>query len=413
MAGTMGAAPGRQAEGGRFQAMNGLRLLSATLIVVFHAASTQGGTGFADDASLGATFALLSLGVPVFFVLSGFLLYRPMVAHRLTGAPRKSMGRYAWHRFRRLAPAYWVVLVAAAVLGRAELGTGSQPWRILGFAQIYDQYTFYGGLVVAWSLCTEAAFYLYLPFHDLVMRASKGAPGKRLLDEWVACGVLVAVALGTKVWLFETQPEVGFGTLFHYFEAFAVGMALAVLSVAEANRRRPGALFSLIARIGGAPWIAAVLLVVGLGTYRFPSFPNPLTVPEGLARDLLKVVVATLLVLPVVVDRHARAPFARVLSAPILQRWGELSYGIFLIHLPLLEWIQDQINQPAELLPTLWLALVTLLAATTLAVPLYALVERPLQRLDPFRPRPGGREAGSTSSSGVVAATTLADGTGA
>jgi len=388
---------------GRFQAMNGLRLLSAVMIVVFHAASSGGGTGLDRDGGLGPIFSLLDLGVPIFFVLSGFLLYRPMVSARLAGTPGKSVGRYAWHRFRRIFPAYWVVLFGAAWLGQAELGSGLQMWRVAALLQVYDKISiaFGLGLVVAWSLATEVSFYVYLPIHNLIMRFSKGLPGKRVLDEWIACGVLAAIAIGYKLWLYDGSHIIGFAVLFRFTDAFAAGMALAVLSVAEQQRRRPGRLFELVAKLGALPWVAAAGLVLVLSWYRFPEFPEPVSMFEGTGRDLVKVLVAVLLVLPLVVDQHARTPLGKALATPVIRWWGELTYGIFLIHLPLMSWIQhEHLHLTAELLPTLWLAVISLAASTVLAAALFFVVERPLQKLDPFRGGGRGRRARASTGGG-------------
>lgn len=378
------------APAGRFQAMNGLRLLAAALIVLFHAASSGAGTGLDIDNGLGSMFSLFDVGVPIFFVLSGFLLYRPMVASRLTGARRKSVGRYAWHRFRRIVPAYLTVLFIVAQLDRAQMGRGDEPWRIAAFLQIYDPILFTGGLVVAWSLCTEVAFYVYLPIHDLFMRFSKGVPGKRVLDEWVACGALVAISLVFKLWMYSSGELTRSAYLFRFIDAFAIGMALAVLSVAESKRRRPGRLFTLLGKLGGLPWVAAAGLILVLSWYRFPTFPVAPNTLEGTGRDLVKLVVAALLIMPLVADQHGTSPLGRVMSTRAMRWWGELSYGIFLIHLPLLVWLQEELSQPPELLPTLWLGVVALAAATALAAVLYAVVEWPVQHIDPFRGRRRG-----------------------
>lgn len=371
----------------RFQAMGGLRIIAAGLIVLFHAASTGGGTGLDNDAGLGALFSLLDVGVPIFFVLSGFLLYRPMVNARLTGTSRKSMGRYAWHRFRRIVPAYWVVLFTVAALGYAELGTGNQPWRIAFFLQIYDPILFTAGLVVAWSLCTEVAFYVYLPFHDRAMSRSKGAPGKRATDEWLACGVLILISLVFKLWMYSSGELSRSAYLPRYIDCFAVGMAFAILSVVESNRRGSGWIFTKVRQLGAIPWAVAAGLLFLLSLYTFPAFPQAPSTWEGTGRDLVKLVIAGLVVLPLVVDREAEAPLGSFLANRPLRFWGELSFGIFLIHLPLMTWIQEQMDQPAELLPTLWLAVVTFAGASALALVLYFVVERPFQRLEPFSGR--------------------------
>ncbi len=384
-------APDTTGRAPRFQAMNGLRLLSAVMIVVFHAASSGGGTGLDRDGGIGPIFSLLDLGVPVFFVLSGFLLYRPMVSKRLVGTRDKSVARYAWHRFRRIYPPYWVVLFIAMWLGQVQLGTGWQPWIVAGLFQVYDPVaiSFGLGLVVAWSLCTEVSFYVYLPIHNLIMRFSKGLPGKRVLDEWIACGVLVAIAIGYKLWLYSGQHLIGFAVLLRFIDAFAIGMALAVLSVAESQRRRPGRLFTVLRSLGALPWAAAVGLLLVTSWYKFPPFPEPVGTIEGTGRDLVKVLIAALLVAPLVVDQHGTTPLGKALSTTPLRWWGELTYGIFLIHLPLMGWIQhEHLLLPPELLPTLWLALISLVGSSVLAAVLYFVVERPLQHFDPFR---GGR----------------------
>ena len=50
----------------------------------------------------------LEVGVAIFFCISGFLLYRPFVVahHRAQAMP--AVGAYAWRRFLRIVPAYWV-----------------------------------------------------------------------------------------------------------------------------------------------------------------------------------------------------------------------------------------------------------------------------------------------------------------
>jgi peptidoglycan/LPS O-acetylase OafA/YrhL len=390
-------------QAARFQAMAGLRIVVAGLIVVFHAASSGAGTGLDADAGVGAIFSLLDVGVPIFFVLSGFLLYRPMVQARLTGTPRKSMGRYGWHRFRRIAPAYWVVLFTAAALGHAELGTGSQPWRIAGFLQIYDPILFTAGLVVAWSLCTEVAFYVYLPVHDRVLSRSKGSPAKRALGEWVACGVLILISLVFKIWMYGSGELSRSAYLPRYIDAFAVGMAFAILSVVESNRRGSGRIFTTVRKLGALPWAAAGGLIFLLSLHTFPAYPDAPAAWESIGRDLVKVVVAGLVVLPLVVDREAEAPLGAFLAQRPLRFWGELSFGVFLIHLPLLGWIQDQMDQPAELLPTLWLAIVAFLASSALALVLYLVVERPMQRLEPFAGPARERRRARKRATGVVA----------
>src|SRR6476620_6181186 len=133
----------------RFAMVEGVRALAALMIVLDHA----GAIGAVQPATLaGSAMTRLNAGVAVFFVLSGFLLYRPFVAARLAGAPAPGVGRYLRRRLLRIVPAYYL----AAVLGALFLGVGGvlthDWWSHAAFIQAYG---FSGGIVFADTACTE------------------------------------------------------------------------------------------------------------------------------------------------------------------------------------------------------------------------------------------------------------------
>ena len=75
--------------------------------------------------------------MPIFFVLSGFLLFGPWVRAAADGSPAPSVRRYAWHRVRRIMPAYVVTVLAAYLIyhfrtagpnpGHTWIGSVPQP----------------------------------------------------------------------------------------------------------------------------------------------------------------------------------------------------------------------------------------------------------------------------------------------
>ena len=89
----------------RVASLTGIRAVAALLVVATHAAYT---TGKYIEGYFGLFCSRMEMGVPIFFVLSGFLLFRPWVKSAATGAPEPSVRRYAWHRVRRIMPAYIV-----------------------------------------------------------------------------------------------------------------------------------------------------------------------------------------------------------------------------------------------------------------------------------------------------------------
>ena len=117
-----------------------MRAVAALLVVGTHAAFA---TGKLTHGYVGAIYARLEIGVAIFFVLSGFLLFRPWVRAVADGSPAPSLSRYGRHRVRRILPGYVVtVVVIFAIYTVFTPGPNpGQTWyglfRYLTFTQIY------------------------------------------------------------------------------------------------------------------------------------------------------------------------------------------------------------------------------------------------------------------------------------
>src|SRR3954470_18862544 len=91
----------------RFPLVDSVRGIAAVSVVAFHT------TYFltARDTVPGRPLAHLDSGVAIFFVLTGFLLYRPFVAASLGRAHGIPVRIFYWRRFLRIVPGYWVALL--------------------------------------------------------------------------------------------------------------------------------------------------------------------------------------------------------------------------------------------------------------------------------------------------------------
>ncbi len=97
----------------RFPLFDPLRAFAAISILFVHVAIFTDGFG---DTWHGRIVSHLDIGVPFFFLLSAFLLYRPFVAARREDRDRPAFSGYAKRRFLRIAPAYWAVLLISGVV---------------------------------------------------------------------------------------------------------------------------------------------------------------------------------------------------------------------------------------------------------------------------------------------------------
>jgi hypothetical protein len=66
----------------RFPCFDGLRAIAVVSVLLLHTAWVS---GFTERNSLGVYTSRLEIGVSIFFLVSGFLLYRPFVLSHLTG----------------------------------------------------------------------------------------------------------------------------------------------------------------------------------------------------------------------------------------------------------------------------------------------------------------------------------------
>jgi len=317
----------------RVPALTGVRALAALLVVATHAAYT---TGKYTHGYLGLVYSRMEIGVPIFFVLSGFLLFGPWVRAAMTGSSGPSLRRYAWRRFRRIMPAYAVTVLAAFVLYHFRTA-GPNPghsWngllRNLTLTQIYtDNYLFshlHQGLTQMWSLAVEVAFYAVLPLLAYLLLV---VICRRRWRPWLLLAGLGGLALISPAWMVlvhtvDGLPDGAKLWLPGYLAWFVGGMVLTVLAAM---------------RVRCYGFVVVPLAVVSFFIAATPIAGEPTTSPSGLAQAVVKVVfyavIATLLVAPPAMSDNGW--YSRVLASRPMVWLGEISYEIFLVHLILME----------------------------------------------------------------------------
>lgn len=320
----------------RFPLLDGYRALAATSVVATH-------VGFQTGAALHGPWAgllsRLDFGVTVFFLLSGFLLYRPIAAAHLEDRPGPAVRPYLWRRFLRIMPAYWLAVLGAAVILTANHGVPAWRWVEQAlFVQVYRPDQLLPGLTQMWSLATEVAFYAFLPVFAVVVTHLGGAdPRARLNRQLVALGVLCLVSWGYRIGIFWIGMDSGgaLSWLPAYLDWFAVGMALAVVRVhltrTPASQWGAWRWVSDAGALPGACWLVG-LSVLWLATTSVAGpldLTNP-TLGESSLKHALYAVAALFLLLPGVFASGPPSLIRGVLGSPVLRWLGLVSYGIFL-----------------------------------------------------------------------------------
>jgi peptidoglycan/LPS O-acetylase OafA/YrhL len=384
------------ARADRFPLFDSLRAIAALSVLATHCAV------FGISPRLRPYGARLEAGVAIFFVISGFLLYRPFAKSRLFGDQAPRTVAYAWRRFLRIVPAYWVALtVLGLTLGVNGLFGSSDVPLLYGFAQTWKQSTIGSGLSQAWTLCIEITFYAFLPLWAWAMRQVRGGDFEaRLRGEVVALTGLFCVSVAYKVAILASgthkvviTPQLD--ALPSFLDQFALGMGLAVLSLWIERR---GSLplprgLSLIDRFPSIPWIVALVAFWAANTRLglTGQLLEPFTPAQYLGRHLLYAVIGLGIVMPAVIGETSRGVVRRILANRMLLYLGLISYGIYLYSPAAhqtLERLGFSPNPPFDAF-FLWLP-ATAVVAIAFATASYYVVERPalsLKRLIPIRPR--------------------------
>lgn len=375
---------GRPAEAPvlRFPTFEGLRALAAVAVLVFHAATFT--TTLAGEsrgpAELGAWIQNLNVGVSLFFVLSGFLLFRPFVLAHLTGAAGPATRPYLLRRLVRIFPAYWVALFVSARVLSLDLGDAWSQLRYYALLQIYSGDTVLGGLPHAWSLCTELSFYLFLPVWAAAMGRVGGTVERRARAHAVGLVAWYLVAVATRWWLRAGEHAIGYATLPANTDLFAIGMALALAhSWARATGRGPGRLLVRIGDRPGLAWSAAAASYLLAVSFRFPRDLRQPTVAQELLHQALFGLIAGLIVATGVFGPQDRGWSRRVLRSWPVWALGVVSYGVYLWHLTVIGRLShhpELVGGPSLLPLTSWALLVT----TAIAAASWFGLERPLLR---------------------------------
>ncbi|GIF14975.1 acyltransferase family protein [Actinoplanes teichomyceticus] len=360
----MSQQPGRAPAWGYQPALDGIRALAVTAVLLFHAGVGALAGGF--------------LGVDAFFVLSGFLITSLLLTEHLRDG-RIDLVRFWTRRARRLLPALLAtvlatVVTAGLVLDRDALGLlRADAYAALGYVANWRMIFRGTGYVAAtatpsplqhtWSLAIEEQFYLLWPLIVAGLLARFALRRSRaLLLVLCAAGIAGSQLLCDRLFQVSAIGRAYYGTDTRA-QALLIGAASAVL-LRPAARHTP-----FRYAVAGALGLPAA--VATLWFWHYASEQAGWLYRGGLTGAA---VAAALVVGHVVV--RPRSPLARLLSLPPLVGLGRISYGVYLWHWPLFTFVTAEATGLSR-----WPLLAVRLAGTlAVAVVSYHLIEQPIRR---------------------------------
>ncbi len=373
-----------------FPLSEGVRGIAALGVVVVHSWIFAG--RFGDGSGLENRLVVrLDSVVALFFLLSAFLLYRPMIAHRAGGPASPRVRDFARRRFLRIFPAYWIALTVLAIYPGVSGVFSDRWWSFYSLTQYLIPETaaegcsgagYNCGLLQSWTLTVELTFYLMLPF----FAALTGLIARHLgVRSWMRTELALIVGLAALSLTLAMLPlglreePLYLYSFAAHFDWLGMGLAMAVLSVVYGRREEglPPPLRFLAAHPGVCWGGATVLYLVSVLTFQ----PVPMTVApfsnlEFLAVHLIQCTIAVLLVFPMAFGNPNFGWPRRILANRWLIGLGLISYGFYLWQVTIgIELGYGNVDGSY---------LTVLIGTAILAIPLaaasYYLIERPLMR---------------------------------
>lgn len=336
---------------GFIPALDGLRGIAILLVMVHHFTFSEPTlTAYQPtliDARIGSVLFFFWTGVDLFFVLSGFLITGILLDTR--GSEKYFTTFYA-RRTLRIFPLYYLVLFLALVVlpnfpalhatltAQEETGQVVMPaqwpyWLYLTNFAIADRGWVHGWVDVAWSLAIEEQFYLVWPLVIWLCPPRVVA---------VLCAVILVAEPAARVFLRGAEEEPVLVLPIYVLTWFRLdGLAMGAL-LALAQRR--GLLPSLdrwvpvVVILGVAGLIACSIL--GGHTWWWNRWM------QQYGYSIIAVLGGAMLVSAI--HRPADSLWPRMLSAGWLRAFGKYSYGLYLIHLPVMRAVREYVFDPLE-----------------------------------------------------------------
>jgi peptidoglycan/LPS O-acetylase OafA/YrhL len=269
-------------------ALDGLRAVAISLVMLFHAEIIPGGW----------------IGVDVFFVLSGYLI-TSILSNELAQSGSISLGRFYIRRALRLMPAL-LVLVAFQLIRSAFRADGEEIRiaTLVGATYIENwnsvfHFAPFSIMGHTWSLATEEQFYLLWPLAlPLVI-------GRRPLV-WICAGI--AAMMATRVVLHGDIASLTYG-LYARPVGLLVGCALAMLPSARLPAWTPLAALCALMALG----------LVSASGWLFVAAP----------------IIASLATAAIIVSAQSAGPVSAMLAWRPAVYVGRISYGLYLYSFPI------------------------------------------------------------------------------
>lgn len=384
----------------RFPALHGMRVIAILSVIAYHVSWIfMAEQGILLDPGFFTQALAIFFGMDLFFLLSGFLI-GSILLRSIATTGVQHIKRFYLRRIFRTFPSYYLVLTFLVV----AFGLTANQRHHLVWEYVYGtnflpldrgQTVMFWG----WSLALEEQFYLTVPFLFFVLKRLKTVQTRLALVTalWVAALVvrLVIFYRGAPWNDMELYGKVYFRTHTR-FDLLVAGIMLAIV------HQRWGKDIAVWLK---APFHRVLLALPALACF-WILVRSTAELPDHaqILRMFLWGTVTSVMYFGLVpLALYGDGWVVRALSLPVFRRLATLGYGVYLVHIPIIDHIMVPAGRAAQTrhwsMLFVWPATLaaTFLLSLLVAYGLHIVVEKPSLRL---RDRLAGPQAPVLSAQG-------------
>ncbi len=304
-------------SGHYFTSLDGLRAIAVGIVMIAHAGAPYPRSG--------------GVGVDIFFVLSGFLI-TGILAREFQKSSTINRKNFYIRRFLRLSPCLLACLALYAVFGL--ISKGEIRFDVIGiclsytanYARALFDYDM-ESMAHCWSLAIEEQYYLLWP---LAICLLEGTVKRSFTKFSILFGFAIALSLYRAVMVGTFTVARIYFALDTHMDGLVLGSALAYLQTALATESIPSAqIWKLLSRLAAPAAVAGLLVLMYILFWWSPWMAR--------AGFTLAALAASVLILDLTASPFSL--FRGCLEHKWLVYLGKISYGLYLYHVPIYEFI--------------------------------------------------------------------------
>ena len=366
----------------RNNSLDGVRALATLLIIIYHLLGVSGQT-VNNSNGIGQFSGRLNVAVSIFFVLSGYLLFKPYVEAMLQKASFPRAHTFYFKRIVRIMPAYWCALVLISKFNSVNFPVLSELLRNVLLLPPMSGQNIFPIIGQTWTLSIELSFYLSLPWiAALIRHRVKNMTPEKALRNILCCLLALYVSAFVSRVLFH-KIHIDYFTLWFpaHIDTFALGMCIAAVVAAlevspdlKARRAQLVRMAPIIFLFSGITWYWSTQLGLALA-FETTSFRIELL------EHFLYGITSVAFVIPFCLD-EGTSRIVKIFSCQAFVWLGTISYGMYLWHFLFLGGDFANTYLPYRIgdMGIATRLLITIPGSIAVATVSYYLIERPLIR---------------------------------